>query len=393
VPLASERDEREAIGADGFVKILYIINEDWFFVSHFLGIARRARDAGHEIGVAARIQNHGDFLRAEGFRVFPVGHDRGKLGPLRAFSAMSGLYRLIRAERPDLVHIFTTQSIVYAAPMARLAGVGAIALAPTGLGYLWTEKGIFSFLGRQVVRFAMRVARGAPKVMMFFENLDDPKEFGLDAASDPRIVILGGAGVEPAEFPTLPAPAAPPVRIAMVSRMLRFKGAADAVAAVEILRARGHDVELELWGSPDPDNRRAILVSELEAWSALPGISWRGHTKDIASVWRNSHIAMLLSHGGDGLPRSLVEAAASGRPIVTTDVAGCRAVVNHGVEGLLVPPKDPAAVADALEGLLTDPELREKMGRAARRRFEAEFTADIVAEKVNNTYLNISNPL
>jgi glycosyltransferase involved in cell wall biosynthesis len=373
------------------VKILYIINEDWFFVSHFLGIARRARDAGHEIGVAARIQNHGDFLRAQGFLVFPVGHDRSKLGPLRAFAATWGLYRLIRSQQPDLVHIFTTQSIVYAAPAARLAGVGAIAVAPTGLGYLWTEKGIVPFVGRQVVRLAMRVARGAPKVLMFFENLDDPKEFGLDAASDPRIVVLGGAGVEPADFPPAPTPAAPPVRVAVVSRMLRFKGVADAVAAVTLLRGRGRDVELDLWGSPDPDNRRSIQPSELQAWSALPGISWRGHTKDIAAVWRDSHIAMLLSHGGDGLPRSLVEAAASGRPIVTTDVAGCRAVVNHGVEGLLVPPKDPAAVADALEDLLADPELREKMGRAARRRFETEFTADIVAEKVNNAYLNFSN--
>jgi glycosyltransferase involved in cell wall biosynthesis len=172
--------------------------------------------------------------------------------------------------------------------------------------------------------------------------------------------------------------------------MLRFKGIADAVEAVSLLRARGYDIELDLWGDPDPGNRRAITIEELDAWNALPGIKWRAFTGDIASVWRNSHIAMLLSHGGDGLPRSLVEAAASARPIVTTDVPGCRAVVNDGVEGILVPARNPAAVAEALERLSTDSLLRTRMGGAARRRFELEFTMAAVADKVIAAYARMA---
>ena len=252
---------------------------------------------------------------------------------------------------------------------ARLAGAPALALSPTGLGHFWTEPGFASWLARQVTRGLLRVIRAAPALVVFFENRDDPPELGFDPA-DGRIVTLGGAGVDPAAFPPQPPPQAPPVRFAVVARMLRSKGVAEAVEAVGLARSRGLDATLDLWGSPDPGNRNTFAESDLQAWSRRDGIRWRGPTSDVAGVWRDSHVALLLSYR-EGLPRSLVEAAASARPIVTTDVPGCRAVVDDGVEGLLAPPRDIEAAARAIERLGRDADLRAAWARrraAASRR-------------------------
>lgn len=372
------------------MKILYIINEDWFFVSHFLGIARAARDAGHQIHVAARVVRHGAAIRAEGFALHPIAHERAGASPFRALATVMRLRSLIRAERPDLVHTLSTQSALLGGLAARLAGAPALALSPTGLGHFWTQLGAGSWFARQVTRGLLRIVRGAPVWIVFFENRDDPPELGFDPA-DARIVMLGGAGVDPAAFPPQPPPPAPPVRLAVVARMLRSKGIAEAVEAVALARSRGVDARLDLWGSPDPGNRNTFAQSELEAWSRREGILWRGPTRDVAGVWRDSHVALLLSHR-EGLPRSLVEAAASARPIVAADVAGCRAVVDDGVEGFLTPRGDIEAAARAIERLARDDALRARMGAAARRRFEAEFALDRVTDKVLAAYARLQGP-
>ncbi len=366
------------------MKILYVVNEDWFFVSHFLGIARAARAAGHQILVATRVGRDGAAIRQEGFELFPIAHDRGRASPIRALAAVMRLRWLIRAERPDLVHALSTQSTLLGGLAARLAPAPALALSPTGLGHFWTEPGLASWLARQVTRLLLRAISGAPGLVVFFENRDDPPELGFSLA-DGRLVFLGGAGVDPAAFPPQPPPPSPPVRLAVVARMLRSKGVAEAVEAATLARARGLDVTLDLWGSPDPGNRNTFSEADLHAWSRRDGVRWRGATRDVAGVWRDSHVALLLSHR-EGLPRSLVEAAASARPIIATDVPGCRAVVDDGVEGLLAPLGDIEAAARAIERLARDPDLRASIGAAARRRFEAEFTIDRVAAKVLAAY-------
>jgi len=373
------------------MKILYIINEDWFFVSHFLGIARAARAAGHQILVATRVADHGASIRAEGFDLHPIEQDRGRVSPGRALGTILSLRRLIRAERPDLVHALSTQSTLLGGLAARLAFAPALALSPTGLGHFWTEPGLASLLARQATRGLLRLIRASPVVIVFFENREDPTELGFDSA-DSRLVILGGAGVDPSAFPAQPPPQGRPVRIAVVARMLRSKGVAEAVEAVSLARSNGADVALDLWGSPDPGNRNTFSEADLAAWNRREGISWRGPTSDVAGVWRDSHIAMLLSYR-EGLPRSLVEAAASARPIIAADVPGCRAVVENGVEGLLAPVKNVEAAAQAIETLAGDAGLRARMGAAARQRFEAEFSLDRVVAKVLAAYAAIQSRL
>jgi glycosyltransferase involved in cell wall biosynthesis len=168
--------------------------------------------------------------------------------------------------------------------------------------------------------------------------------------------------------------------------MIWPKGIGDAVEATRLARAAGVPVELNLFGEPDPSNRQSIPADVLAEWSAEPGIAWHGCTTDVARVWREHHIAMLLSYYREGVPRTLLEAAAAGRPIITTDVIGCRDIVRDGIEGLLVPPRDPAAAARAVERLARDPALRVKLGRNARAHVETRFTEAAIMRAVGALY-------
>ncbi len=184
------------------------------------------------------------------------------------------------------------------------------------------------------------------------------------------------------------APAAPPLKVAVVARMIRPKGIVEAVDAVQRARAAGASIELHLFGDPDPDNPRSIPRATLAQWSQAPGIAWHGHETDVARVWREHHVAMLLSYR-EGLPRSLVEAAAAGRPIVATDVPGCREVARDGKEGILVPLGDSEAAARALTVLAADQALRQRLGAAANARFKERFTAAAVRQTVRDLYRSL----
>ena len=238
---------------------------------------------------------------------------------------------------------------------------------------MWSEDSAFNRVARAVLRFVVgRWLRGE-HTRYLFENTDDPREFGLE--DSPAVTIVPGAGVDPQDFPPAPEPAAPPLKVAVVARMIAAKGIADAVAAVRRARELGAPVELDLYGAPDPSNRRSCSEDELRQWSAEPGIRWHGPVADVAEVWRTHHVAMLLTWYREGVPRSLIEAAACGRPIVTTDSPGCRDLVRDRQEGMLVPLRDMEAAARALVELAGDADLRARLGRrGARARFEARFT-------------------
>jgi glycosyltransferase involved in cell wall biosynthesis len=369
-------------------KILYLVTEDWFFVSHFLPMAQAARECGLQVAIATRVRENGERLKAEGFSVIAIDSKRGSFSPLRTLRDYFQALKIVRAERADIVHCIALRPVVIGGVAAKLAGTGALVLAPTGLGHLWIERGIAVRLARKIVSAIVGSWLRGPRTRYLFENRDDPKEFGLDP-DDADITIVGGAGVDPAKFPRSNEPTAPPLKVAVVSRMILPKGIVEAVKAVRLARGVGAPVELHLFGDPDPANPRSISQATLERWSAEPGITWHGRAGDVAQVWRQHHVAMLLSYR-EGLPRSLVEAAAEGRPIVATDVAGCREVVRDGQEGILVPLGDIDAAARALTTLAADPDLRYRLGAAANARFHERFTADAVRQKVRNLYLSLA---
>jgi glycosyltransferase involved in cell wall biosynthesis len=364
-------------------KLLYLITEDWFFVSHFLPMARAARAAGFEVVVATRVRQHGERIAAEGCRVVALENERRSFGPFEALRGFFRIARIVREERPDIVHCIALRMVVLGGLAARWGGARNLVLAPTGLGHLWINEGLRERLARALSRIVVGRWLRRPGTRYLFENTDDPREFGLGPTD--AVTIVPGAGVSPDEFPPSPEPAAPPMRVAVVARMIWPKGVAEAVAAVKRACALGADVELDLYGEPDLSNRRTCTEAELRAL-AEPGIRWHGRSSDIARVWREHHVAMLLTWYREGVPRSLIEAAAAGRPIVTTDVPGCRDLVRDGVEGFVVAPHDVEGAARALVRLAGDAALRARLGAAAHARFQERFTEEAVQRTVAELY-------
>jgi glycosyltransferase involved in cell wall biosynthesis len=370
-------------------KILYLITEDWFFVSHFLPMARTARAAGFDVVVATRVNKHGLRIAAEGFEIVPIDVDRWGFGAFESLRYIARAFKLVRDRKPDIVHCIALKPVVLGGIGAKLAGAKGLVLAPTGLGQLWTGHGLADRLVRGAVRVVVGTFLRGPRTRYLFENDDDPGEFRF-GRNDSQVTIVGGAGVDPLDFPMLPQPPAPPVKIAVVARIIAPKGIAEAVEATRRARALGAAVELNLFGDADASDPRSVAQATLRQWSSEPGIQWHGSTTDVARVWREHHIALFLSYYREGVPRTLIEAAASGRPIVTTDMPGCRDVVRHRKEGFLVPAGDVEAAARALVELAGNTALRARLGAAANARFRERFTEQAVTRTVGELYRSLA---
>lgn len=365
--------------------IAFVVTEDWFFASHFLPMARAAREMGLEAVVIARVRDHRAAIEATGARVVPLEAERRSLNPLAAGYASGQLAAILERERPGLVHCIALRGILIGGAAAALARIPRRVYALTGLGLLGARGGLAGRGARLALRTLIRgLETKATRYLL--ENPDDARLLGLDPADGGRVTLVGGAGIDPQAYPAHPPPPAPPLRVAVVARMLWSKGIDTAVDAVRLARARGGAVELSLYGAPDPSNPKAIPEARLREWAAEPGIAWHGRTADVAGVWRDHHVCLLPSRGGEGLPRTLLEGAACARAVVTTDVPGCRTLVRDGVEGLVVPPDDPPALADALLRLAGDPGLAARLGEAARERVLSGFTERHVMEAVKALY-------
>jgi glycosyltransferase involved in cell wall biosynthesis len=359
-------------------KLVFVVTEDWFFASHFLPMVRAAQALGLDVTVITRVRNHRGMIEATGAKVIPLEAERRSLNPMRAGYAAGQLAAILKETRADLVHCIALRAILVGGFAAALAGIPRRIYALTGLGFLGARTDLTGRLARKAIRMLVRGLE-TKKTRYLFENADDPRLLGLDPA-DPRVAIVGGAGIDPDVLAPAPLPAQPPLKVAVVARMLWSKGIDLAVEAVRLARQRGATVELSLFGAPDPSNPKAIPEATLQEWSRMAGIAWHGPTRDVGAVWRDHHVCCLPSRGGEGLPRTLLEGAACGRAVLTTDVPGCRALVRDGVEGLVVAPNDAGALADALVALAGDPARVARMGEAARTRVLDGFTeADIMA--------------
>jgi glycosyltransferase involved in cell wall biosynthesis len=366
-------------------KLVFVITEDWFFVSHFLPMARAARELGLDVAVVTRVRDHRAAIEATGALVIPLEAERGSLNPVTAGLAAGQLAAILKDERADLVHAIALRGILIGGTAAMMAGIPRRVYAPTGLGLMGARMDIVGRLARIGLRVTIRSLE-TRQTRYLFENPDDALLLGLDPEDRARVALVGGAGIDADAFEPTLLPPQPPLRVALVARMLWSKGVDLAVEAVRRARGAGSAVELSLYGAPDPSNRRAIPEATLQAWGTEPGIRWCGATRDVAAVWRDHHVACLPSRGGEGLPRTLLESAAAGRAIVTTNVPGCRRLVRDGIEGLVVPPDDAQALARGLAELAADPARVARMGAAARSRVLDGFTERAVMEAVKTLY-------
>lgn len=367
------------------MKLLFVVTEDWYFVSHRLPLAAAARDAGFEVAVATRVGTHGEAIQASGIRLIPFSLSRRGGNPLREVTALARLYR---AERPDIVHHVALKPVLYGALAARLARVPAQVNAVAGLGWLFTSAGGVLRLARPPMRWLLAWLLNARGSLTVAQNPDDRSLLIRSRVSERRLRLIRGAGVDTAAFHPAPE-SARPVRVVLAARMLWDKGVGEFVEAARLLRQKGIEACFVLVGGPDPDNPASVPESTLRAWHGQYGVEWWGRRDDMPAVLRAAHIACLPSYR-EGLPKSLLEAAACGLPIVATDAPGCREIVRHEENGLLVPVRDATALAEALSRLIADADLRRRMGRRGRQIVEAEFSMERVIRETLALYRELT---
>lgn len=344
--------------------ILYVETEQRAFLSHRLPMARAARNAGFDVHVALSAGLNSEIIRAEGFTPHTTPYRRGGLSPFRAISTIMALRRIKRELSPAIVHHVGMQMCV-------LGGISSFGMttpqvnAMTGLGYAFTSTTAKALLLRVVIAIALRFLLSRDHAVFLVQNPDDRaalETIGIDPRS---LVRIPGSGVDTDKLTPMPEPDGP-ITVGFAGRLLTAKGIRALVAAHRLLRTRGLDVRLLIAGDLDPANPDSVKLEEAQQWNGEPGITWLGQVKDIATLWRRSHIAALPSHR-EGLPKSLLEAAACGRPLIATDAPGCREIVIPDQTGLLVPVEDPQTLADAISKLAASRELRMRYGAAARQ--------------------------
>ena len=368
-------------------KILFFIPEDWYVCSHRLPLLRGAVARGYEVVVVTRVTDHAGPILETGARLIPSRLERGFRNPVADLLGFLELLRIYRREKPDLVHHVTPKSILFGSLAAWLTRIRGVINAMAGLGLLFASNKWYARGLRPVVAGAFRflLVRGNSRLIV--QNTDDQEYFAdsLGVGRD-RIRLIRGAGVDVELFHPVPAPPAPPYRVCVVSRMLFEKGIAEAVAAAAGIRSQRSDVEILLAGEPDLENPMGIPVAQLEAWSREDNVQWLGRVDDVAGLLQSCHVALLPSYYREGLPKSLLEAAACGLPIIATDVAGCREICLDGVNGLLIPTRDVPAIVAAVVRLVDDEDLRGRLGRESRTLVETEFQEKIVVEKTMALY-------
>ena len=372
-------DDAKAMNAKG-LHLLYFVTEDWFFCSHFIERAVAARRAGYRVSVLTRVRDHGDRIRAAGLSLIPIEIQRKGLNPFREFSTILQVARIYCRERPQLVHHFALKPIIYGTIALRLAAIKHCVNAPVGMGFVFSSSSRLARVMRPAVHLTLRALLNPPGSRVVFENADDLAEAVRGSLVRPQAaVLIRGAGVDIVRFQPRPEPAGIP-KVVLVARMLWEKGISEFVEAARRLRARKVVARFLLVGAPDSENPAAIPRARLQDWHREGVVEWLGQRSDIAEILADSHIACLPSYYREGLPKSLLEALAAGRPIVAADVPGCREAVRHGDNGFLVPNRDPEALAEALATLIQDPSLRQRMGASGRRRAETEFASSLVCE-------------
>lgn len=371
-------------------KVLLFANTEWYLYNFRRSLALALRDAGYEVLLVSPPGPYGEKLRALGFRWIPAPMERRSLNPLRELALVNWLRRLIRAERVEVVHGFTIKCAVYGSLAARLAGVPARVNAVAGMGYVFTSDDLKARLLRPVVRTLMRVALDGRGARLILQNPDDVALFERARLVDSeRVRLIPGSGVDCRRFgPEAGRGQGGRFRVLLAARLLWDKGLAEYVAAARQLRAEGRDIEFLLAGDPDPGNPAAVPEATVRGWVEEGALSWLGHVDDMPALFRSVDAVVLPSYR-EGLPKGLIEAGACGLPLVTTDVPGCREVVSDGVDGLLVPVKDAAALAGAIATLQDDPGLRARLGAAARAKALAEFDERIVIERTVGVYREV----
>jgi glycosyltransferase involved in cell wall biosynthesis len=370
------------------MKLLFVVAEDWYFLSHRLPLAVAALREGFEVAIATRVGTQGQEILDAGFRLIPLEHLKRETRSLNDVRAIRELRAIYRRERPDIIHHVALKPILY----GNIAALGLplkIVNAFAGLGYLESSNSPKALIFRTAIWNAMRFLLNRPKSFTILQNFDD-RDFAVSKLrmSDENTEVIMGSGVDMEVFRPLPEPSGVPI-VMLPSRLLWNKGVAEFVAAAESLKAFGVHARFVLVGDTDEGSPSAIPRAQLAEWNDSGSIEWWGQMRDMQNVLSQASVVCLPSYR-EGIPKVLIEAAACARPIVTTDVPGCRDVVQHYVNGMLVPAKNIDVLALTIRVLLGNADLRARMGHAGRK-IAAHFSQDVVIEKTLTRYDLLTN--
>ena len=370
-------------------RLLYVCPEDRFFCTHFLERAVAARKAGYEVLVLAPDTGSSPVITGKGLAFVPLALKRHGANPLAEIWGTAHQARLYRRLAPDIVHHIGLKLIFRGTLAARLARVPHIVNAPVGMGFVFSSQSPKARLLRPIVRAALKQLLAPESALVVFENPEDQAEcLAMRAASYDQTVVIRGAGVDTEAFRPSPEPTGAPV-VVMAARLLWDKGVGVFVEAAQLLKVQGINVRCVLVGGVDLANIASVPEAELKGWHEEGLIEWRGFQKDIRPALREATLFCLPTHYREGLPKVVLEAMAMGRPVITTDTIGCREAVRDGDNGLLIPPRDPAALAAAITQLLADPLARKRMGRRGRERAEQEFATPVVVGETLALYARL----
>lgn len=376
------------------MKIAIYANTDWYLYNFRRSFIVALIAAGHEVVLVSPDGPYVENLLALGARWKGVPMRRRSLNPLRELWLLLFLWRMLRGERPDILHCFTVKSVVYGLIAARMSNVRARVGAVAGMGYVFTSNKLLARILRPVVAGLLRVALGGKGTMLILQNPDDVALFKRGGLVDPRqIRLILGSGVDMSRFKgrARVRSGRHEIRVLLATRLLWEKGVGEYVAAARRLKNEGRNIVFLLAGGPDPGNPESVPEPTVQAWVEEGIVEWLGHVEDMPDLLASVDVVVLPSYYREGVPKILIEAAACGLPLVTTDMPGCREVVADQVDGLLVPPRNADALAEAIARLQDEPDYAARLGAAARRKAQELFDDRVVISRTLAVYSELVN--
>ena len=371
-------------------KFLFVVNNLDYFISHRLPIGLELIDKGYAVHIIAP-EKCTKVLLEKGFFCHSVEISRKGKNPFVEFYTVILLYRIFKKIKPDLVHLVTIKPYLYGGIAARFAGVPVVVSAVAGLGILFSSSTLRNKLLRGLIYPFYYFAFGHKNQTAIFQNTNDRDilvEWGV--LNSNKATIIRGSGVDLSLYPLICEPETNVPIVSFAARLLKDKGVIEFVEASMLLQQRGVSAVFQLIGDPDIGNSNTVTQKDLDAWQNNGLVSCLGYRSDIPQLFSQSNIVTLPSYYGEGLPKTLIEAAACGRAVVTTDHPGCRDAIEENQTGLLVPIKNAVALADAIEYLIRNPSVRNNLGAAGRKLAEKEFNIEGVVKRHIKIYNDLS---
>jgi len=361
-------------------KALIVVAEDWSFLSHRIPLARALKNQGYDVVVACRVKDHRQTIEDEGFSLISLDLARESISPGSALKTIKTLSTLYKTEKPDVIIHSSLFLSLLGSIAGLISGFKKNVNLITGLGFVFISNSLKARLVRIAVKLAFRLFAAQKTISIVVQNQDDKQLFqGLSFDEKKNLHVVVGSGVDADLFH--PADTEPQEQqVTFVGRILWAKGVAELVEAARILKAQNKLPKIVLVGEPDPGNPQSATQDDIDIWAREGLVECWGRRSDIAAIYQHSTIAILPSWR-EGLPKSLLEAAACGLPMITTDVPGCREIVTHNENGLLVPLQNPSALANAIETLISNSDLRQKFGRNARKLVEDDLNEKTIADQ------------